>query len=57
MGEVESDFGRAATQRLPSMACLRCGGIDTFRLEKARSQANTCFRCRGCGHIFSPIGD
>jgi len=57
VGEVESDFGRAATQRLPSMACLRCGGIDTFRLEKARSQANTCFRCRGCGHIFSPIGD
>lgn len=57
MGEIDSGTVGARTVNLPSMACLRCGGVDTLRLEKARVEANTCFRCRGCGHIFSPVGD
>jgi predicted RNA-binding Zn-ribbon protein involved in translation (DUF1610 family) len=56
MGEAGSGSGGTEIQNLPSIACMRCGGEDTVRLEKARIDANTCFRCRGCGHIFSPVG-
>lgn len=34
--------------------CPRCGSRTVFALEKADPDGNTCFRCRPCGHIFSP---
>ena len=34
--------------------CPRCGESASLRLEKADPQAHTCYRCRPCGHIFSP---
>ena len=34
--------------------CPRCGASASLRLEKADPQAHTCYRCRPCGHIFSP---
>ena len=34
--------------------CPRCENTTPVRLEKADPQANTCYRCRACGHIFSP---
>ena len=51
MGEVELGTRTVSASPVP---CLRCGSDDTLRLEKARVEANTCYRCRGCGHIFSP---
>jgi predicted RNA-binding Zn-ribbon protein involved in translation (DUF1610 family) len=37
-----------------SAPCPRCSNDAPVRLEKADPLANTCFRCRTCGHIFSP---
>ena len=37
-------------------ACPRCEVRDSIALEKLRAHFNTCFRCRLCGHIFSPRG-
>ena len=34
--------------------CPRCGSEEVVKLEKVRRQDHTCFRCRMCGHIFSP---
>ena len=34
--------------------CPRCGGARNVQLEKMDPQAHTCYRCRNCGHIFSP---
>ena len=34
--------------------CPRCLSLDTISLDKVDAWANTCFRCRSCGHIFSP---
>ena len=34
--------------------CLRCKSSHIIPLEKASELANTCYLCRGCGHIFSP---
>ncbi len=38
----------------PSAQCPRCGRLDLLELEKLRDLDNTCYRCRKCGHIFSP---
>jgi len=54
MGEVEFGSGVASAPVETPVACMRCGGENTVRLEKARLEANTCYRCRGWGHIFSP---
>jgi predicted RNA-binding Zn-ribbon protein involved in translation (DUF1610 family) len=54
MGEAEFGSGVLSAPVESPVACLRCGREDTVRLEKARLEANTCYRCRGCGHIFSP---
>ena len=37
--------------------CPRCASTDLIGLDKLRRQDNTCYRCRGCGHIFSPATD
>ena len=34
--------------------CLRCKSSHIIPLDKASELANTCYLCRGCGHIFSP---
>ncbi len=34
--------------------CPRCGSEEIVKLEKVRHHDNTCYRCRMCGHIFSP---
>lgn len=34
--------------------CPRCDVKDSIALEKLRPHFNTCYRCRLCGHIFSP---
>jgi len=35
--------------------CPKCGSSEAVRLDKLRSRDNTCYRCRSCGHIFSPV--
>ena len=34
--------------------CPRCGSPETVALDKMAPEYNTCWRCRRCGHIFSP---
>jgi len=34
--------------------CPRCLGRETVSLDKVDLTGNTCYQCRGCGHIFSP---
>ena len=41
----------------PDARCPRCDDADAIALEKLRAHFNTCYRCRVCGHIFSPGGD
>ena len=38
----------------PPVGCPRCALEDVVPLEKLRPHFNTCYRCRQCGHIFSP---
>ena len=42
------------TQRAATDPCPRCDSPEPIRLDKLRERDNTCFRCRLCGHIFSP---
>ena len=35
-------------------SCPRCGSPEIIGLDKLRERDNTCYRCRQCGHIFSP---
>jgi predicted RNA-binding Zn-ribbon protein involved in translation (DUF1610 family) len=37
-----------------SSSCPRCSNDAPVRLDKADPMSNTCYRCRTCGHIFSP---
>ncbi len=34
--------------------CPRCDSDDMTELGKLRTRDHTCYRCRRCGHIFSP---
>lgn len=34
--------------------CPRCDDDEPIALDKLRAEFNTCYRCRLCGHIFSP---
>ena len=36
------------------LLCPRCDSDFTIALEKLRERDNTCYRCRTCGHIYSP---
>lgn len=49
-GAARDDQGAA----LPS--CPKCGSAEVVRLDKLRSEDHTCYRCRRCGHIYSPAG-
>ena len=35
-------------------SCPRCGSTEHVRLDKLRERDHSCYRCRACGHIFSP---
>ena len=35
--------------------CPRCKSKDLVLLDRLRRGDNVCYRCRPCGHIFSPI--
>ena len=37
-----------------AISCPRCGSAQLVQLDRLREQENTCYRCRLCGHIFSP---
>ena len=34
--------------------CPSCGTVSVVELQKLRPDDHTCYRCRRCGHIFSP---
>ena len=34
--------------------CPKCGSEHVVQLDRLRPQDNVCYRCRSCGHIFSP---
>ena len=38
----------------PGARCPQCEQTDSIALDKLRPHFNTCYRCRFCGHIFSP---
>ncbi len=45
---------RAVLREKGVIRCLRCNSLSTVALDKMATNANTCYRCRACGHIFSP---
>ena len=53
LGEPSSPVG-AVTR---GAGCPKCGRELRVRLDKLRPSDNTCYRCRLCGHIFSPAAD
>ena len=54
-GEGADDAGDGGDACL-EVRCPRCDDADAIALEKLRAHFNTCYRCRLCGHIFSPGG-
>ena len=38
----------------PGARCPQCEETDSIALDKLSPHFNTCYRCRLCGHIFSP---
>ena len=36
------------------IVCPSCGTVSVVELQKLRPDDHTCYRCRRCGHIFSP---
>ncbi len=34
--------------------CPRCSSAKVLRLDRLREMDNYCYRCRPCGHIYSP---
>ena len=45
---------RAVGREKGAVRCLRCSSLTTIALDKMVIDANTCYLCRACGHIFSP---
>ena len=35
--------------------CPRCESGAVVLLDRLREEDNYCYRCRPCGHVFSPI--
>ncbi len=54
-GEERDDAGDGGDGGA-DVRCPRCDDADAIALEKLRAHFNTCYRCRVCGHIFSPGG-
>ena len=38
----------------PSCTCPRCESTALVMLDRLRDEDNYCYRCRPCGHVFSP---
>ena len=38
----------------PGGSCPRCESISLVALDRLRAGDNRCYRCRPCGHVFSP---
>ena len=36
------------------MVCPSCSAEKVVKLDKVRTDYNTCYRCHPCGHIYSP---
>ena len=36
-------------------SCPRCGSAELVPLDKLRPEDHACYRCRRCGHVFSPV--
>ena len=49
---TEDDAGSGDTD--PGARCPQCEQTDSIALDKLRPHFNTYYRCRLCGHIFSP---
>ncbi len=41
----------------PSLQCAKCSSQLVVALDKVRVEDHACYRCRACGHIFSPRDD
>ncbi len=41
----------------PSPQCAKCASQLVVALDKVRGEDHACYRCRACGHIFSPRDD
>ena len=52
---VAGVYDRAVSREKGVIHCLRCNSLSTVALDKMANNANTCYRCRACGHIFSPL--
>ena len=51
----ESRRGPVAHEGPPaSSTCPRCDSDQSIGLDRLRAEDNYCYRCRACGHIFSP---
>ena len=55
------DAGLAAITRLRTQVgddtectCPRCQSTALVILDRLRDEDNYCYRCRPCGHVFSP---
>jgi len=53
-GEFSTNYSAEPEVQQDVQRCLRCKSTSTISLDKASQSANTCYLCRGCGHIFSP---
>ena len=51
---VEQEPGRGVGESKLEMVCPSCGSEKAIRLEKLLPHDNNCYRCRSCGHIYSP---
>ena len=38
----------------PECTCPRCRSTALVILDRLRDEDNYCYRCRPCGHVFSP---
>ena len=50
-----SDSDDLTPSTLAVNTCPRCKSKDLVLLDRLRRGDNVCYRCRPCGHIFSPI--
>ena len=52
----ESTVGADHTGGSPGTAgrCPKCGSTELVSLDRLREEDNSCYRCRSCGHVFSP---
>ncbi len=51
---IETEHTDKAAQLSVEKVCPKCGSDHVIRLDKLRREDNSCYRCRACGHIFSP---